>query len=1330
MSKNQRLHNISNISSQNARYPKALEDDYALVDDSSFEELLAYSSELSKLFKFYNLKLQHIGDWSTLFHSNEVVTISEIISYCSLQVQSSINQKNDLSLCYKAQYSYDLALKLDQWLKRLQNKENTMGVALTQIIESIIQNKVAKELHTLGFIVNQNDSAISITIDKPLEQFSEVWQLTNETDEPFALSKINKSPSSAELTLQIDNIYFSILSRFSYLKSLCSGYLVESLSSKDHEPSIGLFITFLKLYQRVQNKINQFSAKHRDYYYFKLLKVTNQKEYKDREILLIEPQKQYTEIVIEKDREFNSDRLINEPYQSISDYVVSHAEVKSLFTIYLERDRYISPEYFFNYVTRIKLNELQIALNEVKDPPKITWPLFGHKKGASFQAKDVDAGIGFAIASPSFYLEEGERKIRLNFSLKEKFNSQMEIDNWLNINAMNIAKYTSEKRSIENKVCLHQCFNSLCKSCKYQPDLSIEKMLCQMGKYAIDEFFYCVIETQRKNIVKLFLLNLLKLSQTQNDYFFAVGKIFNRHLLSFKKWLTNLDLCEIKRIHDQKSDLPLFKSVPLNDIYSFISDENEYQHFQLLDNSFKLKITTETGWSEIDNYQISIENFSENKCHFTIELSISSGEESVLSYQPEIHGDIFSTQLPLLKVSLNNSANFYAYSLFEDFHITKINIETAVKGLTSLVAYNEHGQVDTTKPFTVFGPLPKNQSYLMVGSYEPAKKNVLEYSVSVKWAGLPKDLGGFYSYYKEYGLAIDNNNFKLAKSMLKDGKWKPIDTINMFELSIETDVLLCSDIWTFYSDELATPIKESISEEEFNGYQYIRNGFYKVLLSEPEIAFGHGAYNQILATAITINSKLKVQKTLPKPPFTPAIESISINYTSTETIDFDLRHKDKCQFYHCNGKANVLAQSISKGFLPTLLPDFSQYGYLFIGFKASNLPSVLSLYFKLEDDSTLAVKGSSPTITWSIYTKNGWNILPVAKILVDSTEGLTVAGVVTIELPKNMVIDHSIAPNNLYWLRVSVNDSIEHFSSIANVVCNCIEVQRQSKSADEAKTKNWIAEKPISGVKNIQAVLQQNQNHTIAGKRQLIMATSEKLRHKNRLVTAWDYEHFILDNFPDLFLVKCFCHMNSNSVEPQPGNVLIIVIPMLKVNQNFADNINVDTTILRKIYRAIKKVSPPFINIEVRNPRYERIQIRCSVTFKNKVTAGNSCIALNKQICEYFSPYKLTGKKILFGWQLTCGEMISYIRELPTVQSITNFSILHINEITEQQYELNDTVELKEHNSSVLTSLYPWCLPIPDKNHVIEVIELPQIIAPNITGIDEMEVGNNFIVGA
>ena len=53
---------------------------------------------------------------------------------------------------------------------------------------------------------------------------------------------------------------------------------------------------------------------------------------------------------------------------------------------------------------------------------------------------------------------------------------------------------------------------------------------------------------------------------------------------------------------------------------------------------------------------------------------------------------------------------------------------------------------------------------------------------------------------------------------------------------------------------------------------------------------------------------------------------------------------------------------------------------------------------------------------------------------------------------------------------------------------------------------------------------------------------SERLRHKQRALTTWDYERLVLENFPQIYKVKCLSQADQTNV-PGAAQVIVVVIP-------------------------------------------------------------------------------------------------------------------------------------------------------------------------------------------
>lgn len=103
------------------------------------------------------------------------------------------------------------------------------------------------------------------------------------------------------------------------------------------------------------------------------------------------------------------------------------------------------------------------------------------------------------------------------------------------------------------------------------------------------------------------------------------------------------------------------------------------------------------------------------------------------------------------------------------------------------------------------------------------------------------------------------------------------------------------------------------------------------------------------------------------------------------------------------------------------------------------------------------------------------------------------------------------------------------------------------------------------------------------------MRVSENLRHKGKALTPWDYEHLILENFPEVGSVHCFPTRSYYSLNQEPGRVLIIVTPLnTDCDHSLCSPKQLDSSYLLAIRRFLLSVSRSHVQIEVRNPGYEK----------------------------------------------------------------------------------------------------------------------------------------------
>jgi len=236
------------------------------------------------------------------------------------------------------------------------------------------------------------------------------------------------------------------------------------------------------------------------------------------------------------------------------------------------------------------------------------------------------------------------------------------------------------------------------------------------------------------------------------------------------------------------------------------------------------------------------------------------------------------------------------------------------------------------------------------------------------------------------------------------------------------------------------------------------------------------------------------------------------------------------------------------------------------------------------------------------------------------------------------------------------------------------------------------------------------------------------LRHKNRAITPEDYESIILQQFPEIYKVKCFPCMRDDEAhwhQVTPGYILIVLIPYLK--EIAASNMKpkVNALLLKEVQQFVGARSSPFTVVKVRNPAYERIQVRCKVKFKSGAGAGFHLNRVNQEIVDYFSPWSKRGLDARFGWQIRCNDIQSHIQRLECVESVSGLSMLRIVESDDRRnYRLTDT---HREQTNEIHSIHPWSIAIPFTNHLIEVVDDRRYHSAEDTGINNLGIGGTFI---
>lgn len=1258
---------ISDGTDQENRLAAALRPGYINVDELSFEALLALATEFASKVNFYNLRNELDGDWAALFTADEAVIMAMIMSADLKRLEAEFLRRHTATLEILADYVLQRIETINFWFSKLSRVEHWAGDSLREKIAVVIEEKLVTELHNFGVIVTQlPTSGEPHRID--YAAFGPLWRLDKREDGyHFPHARIATPATHLQARQQLRVIFYALFNVISYLKTITPFYLQQSLGSQAHDPATGLFMAFLKLYERAQQRLNRFTERHLDFYYQQLLKATARGPLPESLYLCVAPEVVGEQrVLIRQGSEFSAgkDSALQEIiYRADDDLWVSDARVTSLCTLYLQRDALLSPEYELEYVSRIKANRLTLPSATTEASEWVAWPLFGADRAGATHSAAEEARLGFVIASPLLLLKEGRRKVELNVTFEELINADV---------ALMVGLLTKTSQEAE--------------------------------------------------FIKLF------------------GRLFSRYLLNSAAGLER----HHKAVIITKAESTL-DAISAEEVKKLLSEERLDLFYTLFSQIFSIKLTTGNGWLAVEDYLMLPLSGSEyeGKLGFRLAFSLGPEVEAITPCRAEIHGDGFEDAHPLLHCSINPRANVYPYSLFHDLVVKSVVIDAEVSGVKSLKLYNQNGQLDPSKPFLPFGPLPSSNSYLIFGCYEIAKKNLVELNLQLEWAELPTAEGGFADHYLGYGGRVNNDSFKADFAVLVDGDWKPRDSRErqrqtLFESErgrgrVAASIRLPVPLARY------TKIGESALAEEAFDYNFAtRAGFFRLALVEPASAFGQREYATLLTAVLSANVKLKKAKSLPNPPYTPTLNHISLHYRARSTLcvagERAKQGAEEGRLYHLH-PFGIEPIGVSTHAKPSfLLPQYGYEGNLFIGLSAQQLQGPLTLFFHLATDLAQEVATRAEPLTWFYLASDSWKVIERARVLADTTDGFLTSGIVTIDLPAEINRDNTSMPADCFWLRVAARRELRSFCSLYAVQTHALRVTRRSPADTEAvevsPLTRWRPLRSIPGVGKVTQVGRPFGGAAAEQRPQFITRMSERLRHKNRASTPWDYERLILQQFPQLFKVKCLANMSSTHGYPSPGHLLIVVIPALPPGERRGcPTAMMNVVELGRIRAFVQSIAIPFVEIEVRNPLYEQVQVRCSVKFNHPTRGGHYINLLDRALSDYLCPWESVGHKARFGWSVRQKDVESYIRSLEYVDFVTNFSMLHIAESTREFYQFFDTAHATTGQETVLRPRYPWGLAIPAKHHFIEAVETNQPIKAEVTGLDELEVGGTFIIG-
>ncbi len=734
---------------------------------------------------------------------------------------------------------------------------------------------------------------------------------------------------------------------------------------------------------------------------------------------------------------------------------------------------------------------------------------------------------------------------------------------------------------------------------------------------------------------------------------------------------------------------------------------------------FTAAFSGEEDWINASSIALDSYQLSGDTLNLTLTCSLDADADPVVPFDPSVLEGAFDTLAPVLKLTLANTAPADASATFSDCELRSIKLKTVVSGMRDVTLENDYGRLDPSKPFLPFGPTPSRDASFYIGTEEARHKPVTDAKLTITWKDAPTSLSSHYEAYKSSGSKIVSNNsyFTAKLQILQQGVFKNLsdedeklfdesDASKTVTISSDDNQLQASVIgFNIFNTRFSRPVRSGRIKLPYRHLSVIkplspirlspalsfraqfklprfktiralrpntRDGFLRLQLNH---SFLHHRYSNLLASTLIHNaneSEASKHRDLPNAPYTPEISDFSLGYTAesetldprkTKAEDFEAR---EIRFYHLGafGQKEVHGHLTNSPSFP-LLPARDFQGQLIIGIDRLAAKQSINLLVQVEDGSAHP-DASRAEIKWSALASNLWIPLPKDNLLFDSTNGFQSSGIVQLIVPAEANTQNTWLEPGTLWLKAEVKDHTDGVCRLRDLRLNAIPVTLSTPlSAAHLDTSLPAASidtqtSPIRGIKEVQQPFDSFGGAGPETDSSFRRRSSERLRHRGRAVTAWDFERLVLQKFPKTYRVQCLTHTNT-SLETEPGAVTLVVLPDTRGMDAAASlQPKVDAATLATINDYLETLSSPFATARAINPSYEALTLKFKVGFRNQYPFPTYKRVLNEALVKHLAPWSGDADTIPdFNGSLYRSALIAFIDNLEYVDYVTDFQLSH-----------------------------------------------------------------------
>jgi hypothetical protein len=224
-----------------------------------------------------------------------------------------------------------------------------------------------------------------------------------------------------------------------------------------------------------------------------------------------------------------------------------------------------------------------------------------------------------------------------------------------------------------------------------------------------------------------------------------------------------------------------------------------------------------------------------------------------------------------------------------------------------------------------------------------------------------------------------------------------------------------------------------------------------------------------------------------------------------------------------------------------------------------------------------------------------------------------------------------VLPGSLRWIRAAIEQAGDG-PQVLGIYPHAVKAIRHSEAGDgrdfdEALPPRTIAAfaKPVRGIEFVTQPAGSFGGRAAESDRNFQVRASERLRHKDRAVLGWDYEHIVLEHFPTVWRVRTLPARPPRPGEHGvgPGIVRVVVVPgpdSPDVPDPAVPTLGAET--LAAIAGILQKAAGLFVRMRVLNPVFVRVKVTAALRWREGEDPRVAADRLNAELKAYLSPWE------------------------------------------------------------------------------------------------------------